>query len=134
MVVFFYIWISILSYLTHALLSVPALRQGGRWPFYFFATIFHGFTVEFMAYFFPHIDNFWHAQGVITLVERRMPFYIIFLCIYFQIIFTIDLRELTIVCVFRYCILLPWILGCVQAKVEIGLCRVSGCWCVDRAD
>lgn len=33
-----------------------------------------------MAYFFPHIDNFWHAQGVFTFVERRMPLYIIFLC------------------------------------------------------
>lgn len=36
-----------------------------------------------MAYFFPHIDNFWHAQGVFTLVERRMPLYIVFLCKYF---------------------------------------------------
>lgn len=33
-----------------------------------------------MAYFFPHIDNFWHAQGVFTLIERRMPLYIVFLC------------------------------------------------------
>lgn len=57
-----------------------AFKQGGRWPFFWWATIFHGFTVEFMAYFFPHIDNFWHAQGVFTFVERRMPLYIVFLC------------------------------------------------------
>lgn len=61
------------------LIFFHSLKQGGRWPFFYFATIFHGFTVELMAYFFPHIDNFWHAQGIFTFVERRLPLYVVFL-------------------------------------------------------
>lgn len=59
---------------------VTALKQGGRWPWLFLATILHGFTVENMAYFAPFIENFWHAQGVVTFLDRRMAIYIVFLC------------------------------------------------------
>lgn len=68
------------------LMFFHSLKQGGRWPFLYFASIFHGFTVELMAYFVPHIDNFWHAQGVFTFIERRLPLYVVFLC-RFQIAF-----------------------------------------------
>lgn len=98
--------------------SFVALRQGGRWPYFYVATIFHGFTVEFMAYFFPHIDNFWHAQGVFTFIERRMPLYIVFLCMCLR--FAASFRrklQINIVLTLgscRYGVLLPLILGHVE--------------------
>lgn len=57
-----------------------AFKEGGRWPWLFFAAMGHGFFVEFMAYFAPFIENFWHAQGIVTLFDRRMTLYIAFLC------------------------------------------------------
>lgn len=57
-----------------------AFTEGGRWPWLFFAAMCHGFVVEFMAYFAPFIENFWHAQGIVTLFDRRMTLYIVFLC------------------------------------------------------
>lgn len=71
-----------------------------------------------MAYFFPHIDNFWHAQGVFTFFERRMPLYIMFLCNntkYFKdkdILLIIFLHD-------RYSILLSFIMGNVQNEIKI---------------
>lgn len=91
-----------------------ALKQGGRWPFYVFATIFHGFTVEFMAYFFPHIDNFWHAQGIFTFVERRLPLYIVFLCTYKTPNFYNELSKAKRFHISRHCVLLSLIMGHVK--------------------
>lgn len=115
-----------------------ALKQGGRWPFLYFAAIFHGFTVEFMAYFFPHIDNFWHAQGVFTFVERRLPLYVVFLC---RCSLTIDYAsefeetQFDKKKLLRSCLLLPIVLGNVKIEIKVWLCRVFGCWsddCFDR--
>ncbi|XP_055323657.1 uncharacterized protein LOC129578703 [Sitodiplosis mosellana] len=58
------------------LMLVHAFTTGGRWPWLFFASMFHGFVVELIAYFAPFIANFWHAQGMITLFDRRMALYI----------------------------------------------------------
>lgn len=63
-----------------AFCSLVALKQGGRWPWLFFASMFHGFFVECMAYFCPFIENFWHARGIFTFLDRRMAIYIVFLC------------------------------------------------------
>lgn len=59
-----------------------AFKTGGRWPWLFLASMTHGFVVEFLAYFAPFIENFWHAQGLITFFDRRMALYIAFLCTY----------------------------------------------------
>lgn len=72
-----------ISYFELIIVQFPliiAFKTGGRWPWLFFAAMFHGFVVEFMAYFAPFIANFWHAQGIITLFDRRMSLYIAFLC------------------------------------------------------
>lgn len=62
------------------ILIVVAFKTGGRWPWLFFAAIGQGFLVEFLSYFAPFIENFWHAQAVITLFDRRMALYIAVLC------------------------------------------------------
>lgn len=61
---------------------LAAFQTGGRWPWLFFASITHGFVVEMLSYFAPFIENFWHAQGFITLFDRRMALYIAILCMY----------------------------------------------------
>ncbi|XP_031634296.1 uncharacterized protein LOC116347718 [Contarinia nasturtii] len=59
-----------------ALMIVHALKTGGRWPWLFLSAMTHGFVIELISYFSPFIDNFWHAQSIITLFDRRMPLYI----------------------------------------------------------
>lgn len=57
-----------------------AFKTGGRWPWFFFATMSHGFVVELISYFSPFINNFWHAQSILMLFDRRMPLYIAIIC------------------------------------------------------
>lgn len=75
-----YLVFSYVIYLRIDFVFDEAFSKGGRWPWLFFAAMMHGFVVEFMAYFAPFIENFWHAQGVITFFDRRMAIYIVFLC------------------------------------------------------
>ncbi len=57
-----------------------ALRRGGRYPYLWIATIFHGLTVESVSYFVPDIDNFWHGQTMVMLLGQRLPLHIILFC------------------------------------------------------
>ncbi|XP_070545272.1 uncharacterized protein [Ptychodera flava] len=54
-----------------------AWRHGGRFLYLWFATIAHGLTTECVSYFVPDIDNFWHAQGMIMLLGKRLPMYVV---------------------------------------------------------
>lgn len=55
---------------------VHAFKTGGRWPWLFFTAMFHGMIIELVCYFLPFVQNFWHAQGIITLFGHRMPLYV----------------------------------------------------------
>ncbi|XP_031618054.1 uncharacterized protein LOC116337539 [Contarinia nasturtii] len=59
-----------------SLMLAHAFVTGGRWPWLFFASMTHGFVIELISYFAPFIENFWHAQGIITFFDRRMALYI----------------------------------------------------------
>lgn len=59
---------------------IHSFRQGGRWPYLYFAAIGHGIVVELISYFFPSVDNFWHSQTPINFIGQRLPLYIVFLC------------------------------------------------------
>lgn len=61
-------------------ISIAAFKKGGRWPWLVCAATTHGFFLENVAYFAPFIENFWHAQGIVTFLDRRMALYIVFLC------------------------------------------------------
>ncbi|CAB3225421.1 unnamed protein product [Arctia plantaginis] len=57
-----------------------AFRKGGRWPYFWLATILHGlFTDNFWAIVLPEYDNFWHSQTPIMLLGARLPVHIILL-------------------------------------------------------
>ena len=56
------------------------MRSGGRFRWMWFATVAHGLTVECVSYFLPDVDNFWHAQSMVTLLGGRLPLHIIILC------------------------------------------------------
>lgn len=84
------------SELIENLIKNTAFKKGERWPWLFFAAMGHGFFVELIAYFAPFIDNFWHAQGIITLFDRRMALYIAILCEYLTVkINTYNMHEIS---------------------------------------
>ncbi|XP_067003157.2 uncharacterized protein [Anabrus simplex] len=56
---------------------VHALRNGGRLPYLWLATLLHGVVVEIITYNLDDIDNFWHSQTPIIFLGRRLPLYII---------------------------------------------------------
>lgn len=63
---------------------IHALLSGGRYPFLWLITIFHGCWVEIFSYFVPDVDNFWHAQTSIMFVGGRLPLHIMLLYPTFQ--------------------------------------------------
>ena len=73
---------SLSVWITLTIFYILALRNGGRFRWLWLATVLHGLTVECVSYFLPDIDNFWHAQGVITFLGLRLPLYIALLCKY----------------------------------------------------
>ena len=46
-----------------------ARRQGGRYYWLWWTTIFHGLMTECTSYWYEDIDNFWHAQVGATETE-----------------------------------------------------------------
>jgi hypothetical protein len=69
-----------LLFITTALLSlVHALRYRGRYLWLWNATIAHGLMTECLSYFYPPIDNFWHAQSTVMMFGQREPLHIILL-------------------------------------------------------
>lgn len=71
------------------LLKFLAFSRGGRWPFLILAAIGHGLFTEYLSYVIPDIDSFWHAQSMIMLLGRRLPFHIVFICEWcYQVIWT----------------------------------------------
>ena len=62
------------------LVLCAALRSGGRYVYLWLTTVVHGLVVECVSYLIPDIDNFWHAQSMIMLFNRRLPLHIVLLC------------------------------------------------------
>ncbi|XP_013384780.1 uncharacterized protein LOC106154826 isoform X2 [Lingula anatina] len=69
--------LEIFTYIAAILTLSHALRHGGRYPYLWLATIFHGWTVECISYFLPDIDNFWHGQSSIIFLGGRLPLHIV---------------------------------------------------------
>ncbi|XP_071503698.1 uncharacterized protein [Diadema antillarum] len=67
------------------LLVTHAFRHGGRFAWYLLAIFIHGLVVESISYILPDIDNFWHAQGTVMLLAKRLPTYII--CVYYMFMY-----------------------------------------------
>ncbi|XP_031574568.1 uncharacterized protein LOC116308317 [Actinia tenebrosa] len=55
-----------------------AVRHGGCNILLWLAICLHGLTTECVSYFVPDVDNFWHAQSTVILVEKRLPLHIFF--------------------------------------------------------
>lgn len=86
----------------------------------FLAPIGHGLFVEVICYYFPDINNFWHAQSMIMLIGRRLPLHILFLCEYSPTLpphLWIILSHLA----FRHGLLLSRFLGRFQAQVQVSM-------------
>lgn len=45
--------------------------------FVWIGILIHGLNVENLCYWIPDLDNFWQAQGILTLFGMRAPLYII---------------------------------------------------------
>ncbi|CAG4942030.1 unnamed protein product [Colias eurytheme] len=57
-----------------------AISKGGRWPYFWLATVLHGvFTDNFWAIAVPQFDNFWHSQTPLIFLGGRLPLHIILL-------------------------------------------------------
>ncbi|XP_063373444.1 uncharacterized protein LOC134661339 [Cydia amplana] len=57
-----------------------AFRKGGRWPYFWLATVLHGLYADnFWHFAVPEYDNFWHSQTPIMILGARQPLHIIFL-------------------------------------------------------
>ena len=59
-----------------------AHKAGGRYYHFWWACIIVSLVTECVCYFMPNLNNFWHAQGVLTFVGRRFPLYIVIICEY----------------------------------------------------
>lgn len=78
-----FLGVEIVCFTGTLLTLIHALRNGGRFRWLWLATLLHGITVECVSYFIPDIDNFWHAQGVVTFLGLRLPLYIALIYPYF---------------------------------------------------
>ncbi|XP_001636002.2 uncharacterized protein LOC5515900 isoform X2 [Nematostella vectensis] len=54
-----------------------ALRNGKTYILLWITLSLHGLTTECVSYFVPDVDNFWHAQSMVMLVEKRLPLHIV---------------------------------------------------------
>ena len=61
---------------------MAAWRKGGRFLHFWWATVIVSVAAEGTCYLIPSVNNFWHAQGVVSLFGRRFPLYMIFACKY----------------------------------------------------
>ncbi|KAK7869987.1 hypothetical protein R5R35_013754 [Gryllus longicercus] len=67
-----------ISFLVGAFITLcHALKNGGRLPYLWIATVLHGLVVEAASYNLEDIDNFWHSQTPVVLMGRRLPIHII---------------------------------------------------------
>lgn len=118
--------------------SKLAFTTGGRWPWLFFATMFHGFVIELISYFTPYIDNFWHAQSLIMLFDRRMPIYIAIICTINSHAHIFSIFFIWLSFLFqkknRSSILLSCGMGNVKTEIEKWSGRVYCGWTSDCAD
>ncbi|XP_045784425.1 uncharacterized protein LOC123880364 isoform X2 [Maniola jurtina] len=58
-----------------------AFQKGGRWPYFWLATVLHGLYADnFWHFVLPEYDNFWHSQTPIMFLGGRLPLHII--CLY----------------------------------------------------
>ncbi|PVD37869.1 hypothetical protein C0Q70_00471 [Pomacea canaliculata] len=73
-----FLYCEIVFYCLGFLTLLHALRNGGRYPWLWLATVLHGLTVECVSYAFLDIDNFWHAQSMVMLLGQRLPLHILF--------------------------------------------------------
>lgn len=59
---------------------IHAFRKGGRWPWWWLATVLHGLYADnFWHFVVPEFDNFWHSQTPLMLLGARQPLHIILL-------------------------------------------------------
>nr|XP_034839718.1 uncharacterized protein LOC117995809 [Maniola hyperantus] len=57
-----------------------AFKKGGRWPYFWLATVLHGLYADnFWHFVLPEYDNFWHSQTPIIFLGGRLPLHIILL-------------------------------------------------------
>lgn len=76
MIIYFYLFLYIIL-----ILYFLAFKKGGRWPWFWFATIVHGLISDnFWQLVLPEYDNLWHSQSPVMLFGLRQPLHIIFLC------------------------------------------------------
>ncbi|GAB6026459.1 hypothetical protein CHUAL_012654 [Chamberlinius hualienensis] len=52
---------------------IHAILSGGRYKYLWLATVLHGLVVEHLVFGVPDMDNFWHAQGLLTFRGGRLP-------------------------------------------------------------
>ncbi|GAB6026460.1 hypothetical protein CHUAL_012655 [Chamberlinius hualienensis] len=52
---------------------VHAIRSGGSYKYLWLAIVLHGFVVENVVFMMPEMNNFWHAQGLLTFRCGKSP-------------------------------------------------------------
>lgn len=55
-----------------------AFRHGNRYLYIWIGILIHALNVENLCYWIPDLDNFWQAQGFLTLFGMRAPLSVIF--------------------------------------------------------
>lgn len=114
-----------------------AFKTGGRWPWLFFAAMIHGMIIEMICYFLPFVQNFWHAQGIITLFDHRMPLYVAIIRrnhTWYLHICVISSNLFDVLQCHRSFILLSCVMGGIQTKTEKWIGGVHGRGPFDRVD
>jgi len=56
---------------------IHAFRHGNRYMYTWIGILIHALNVENLCYWIPELDNFWQAQGFLTLFGMRAPLSII---------------------------------------------------------
>ncbi|CAI4221549.1 unnamed protein product [Auanema sp. JU1783] len=67
----------LLFFILCGLTFMHAYRHGNRYMFVWIGILIHALNVENLCYWIPDMDNFWQAQGILTLFGMRAPLYII---------------------------------------------------------
>ncbi|XP_035905853.1 uncharacterized protein LOC118509400 isoform X2 [Anopheles stephensi] len=60
-----------------------ALRQGGRWPYLWFASVLSGMLIEGSMYFSPYGETIWLSPTAVDLFDQRIPIFIFFVYPFF---------------------------------------------------
>ncbi|GLG95408.1 uncharacterized protein LOC103524413 isoform X3 [Gryllus bimaculatus] len=112
-----------ISFLVGAFITLcHALKNGGRLPYLWIATVLHGLVVEAASYNLEDIDNFWHSQTPVVLMGRRLPIHIIALYPVFLYHASVAVSRMKLSTYAE-----PFAVGLLVVLVDIPFCKQMAC-------